>query len=150
VCIIQDSIAAFEWALRNLYRPGDAIHILHVVPALRDAPASGSLYYPRYDPVGCEQSLWSQAEQFIQDEFVAVAQERGITANIVLVKESKGHDIGQVVCQEAEKLSASPLVMYSHQKSRMEEFFLGSVSKYCATACKRPVLLVHPAQAYGS
>jgi nucleotide-binding universal stress UspA family protein len=67
------------------------------------------------------------------------------------VKESKGHDIGKVVCEEAERLEASPLVMYSHQKSRMEEFFLGSgVSKFCATACKRPVLLVHPSQAYDS
>jgi nucleotide-binding universal stress UspA family protein len=136
--------------MTNLYRTGDAVHILHIVPALREAPASGSLYYPRYDPVGCEQSLWSQAEQFINDEFLSVAQERGIAAKIVLVKESKGHDIGRLVCEEAERLEASPLVMYSHQKSRVEEFFLGSVSKYCSSACKRPVLLVHPAQAYGS
>ena len=70
--------------------------VLHVVPALREAPASGSLYYPRYDPVGCEQSLWSQAEQFIQDEFISVAKERGVDAKIVLVKEAKGHDVGQV------------------------------------------------------
>lgn len=129
----------------NIYRPGDAMHILHVVPAVDATPASGFVYYPRYQ-VGDEHALSSQAEQFIKDEFVAMAEERGISVNVVVVKDSPRHDhVGWAVCEHADELQASPLVLYAHHRSIFEELMLGSsVTKFVARNCKRPVLLVNP------
>lgn len=48
---VQDSISAFHWTLRNIYRPGDQVFVLHVMPDLFSEPASGSIYYcPSGDP----------------------------------------------------------------------------------------------------
>lgn len=52
--------------------------------------------------------------------------------------------IGKAVCKKAEELGADPLVVASHDKGPLEELLLGSVSKFCATHSKRPVLLLHP------
>lgn len=48
------------------------------------------------------------------------------------------------MCKKAEELGADPLVVASHDKGPLEELLLGSVSKFCATHSKRPVLLLHP------
>jgi nucleotide-binding universal stress UspA family protein len=47
-----------------------------------------------------------------------------------------------VLCKKAEELQAASLVMASHNKGRMVEFFLGSVTNYCTHHCKRPVTVV--------
>ena len=121
------------------------MHILHVVPEVHNSPASGSLYYPRYNPLETETSLVSQAEEFIREEFVSVAKEQhNVDVKVVLVRETRPRHIGRAVCNTAEELEASPLVLFAHHKGRLEEFLLGSVSKFCAANCSRPVVLVHP------
>lgn len=49
---LQDSVRAFRWALQNMYRPGDKLIVLHVMPDVFSGPASGSIYYvpPANDP----------------------------------------------------------------------------------------------------
>ena len=39
-------MGAFNWTLKNLYRAGDNLHLLHVVPDVFSSPASGAIYYP--------------------------------------------------------------------------------------------------------
>lgn len=135
---------AFQWTLHNLYREGDAVHVLHVVPEALSSPASGSIYYPQPTDPEVDRALWRQAEEFIRDEFVEPAERHGVAVNVVLVKESRYKTVGWAVCRKAEELQASPLVLAAHQKSKLEEMLLGSVSKFCVSHCKRPVLLIHP------
>ena len=114
---MQESITAFEWAILNIYRPGDKLHVLHVVPNGTTTPASGFLYYPGYQ-VGDEALLHAQAEQFIKDEFVSVAEERGVSVNVRVVKNTSRHEhVGWAVCEHAEELEAAPLVLYAHHRS---------------------------------
>lgn len=47
-------------------------------------------------------------------------------------------------CKKAEELGAEPLVVAAHDKNLVEQLLLGSVSKFCVSHCKRPVLLLHP------
>jgi hypothetical protein len=48
----QESVNAFHWTLLNLYRRGDTLTILHIVPDGDTGPAPGSIYYcpPVHDP----------------------------------------------------------------------------------------------------
>lgn len=144
----EESVAAFMWTLVNLYREGDSLHVLHVVPEALSSPASGSIYYPQPIDPETERALWRQAQEFIQDEFVEIAKSKGVTVNVVLVKESRHKHIGWAVCKKAEELQASPLVLACHHKSKLEEMLLGSVSKFCAEHCRQPVLLIHPDHSY--
>ena len=45
--------------------------------------------------------------------------------------------IGNVLCKRAEDLKAIALVMSSQSKTRVQSFFLGSCSNYCAHHCSR-------------
>jgi nucleotide-binding universal stress UspA family protein len=143
---MQDSLAAFQYALANLYRPGDVLHILHVVAETYSSPAPGSVFYAHnsFDP-DTDPTLEDAASTFIREEFLSLAEKRGVTANVVLVREhSRREAVGRAVCRKAEELGAEPLVLATHHRSYFEEMMLGSVSKYCARNCKRPIMLVHP------
>lgn len=51
--------------------------------------------------------------------------------------------IGNVVCQRAEALAVVAVVMAGHSKSKVGDFFMGSVTNFCTHHCKKPVLVVH-------
>lgn len=50
--------------------------------------------------------------------------------------------MGHVLCKKADELDAVMVVMASHNKGRMAEFFLGSVTNYVTHHSKRPVVIV--------
>lgn len=39
--------------------------------------------------------------------------------------------IGSIICKRAEQLNAACVVMCKHQKGKIKEFFVGSVTSYC-------------------
>lgn len=51
---------------------------------------------------------------------------------------------GVVVYRHPVLLSFPSLQLAAHDRSVLEKMFLGSVSDYCVTHSKRPVLLLHP------
>jgi nucleotide-binding universal stress UspA family protein len=68
----EDSQKAFNWAISNIYREGDQVHIVHVVPRLAFAAQYG---VPPVDFVPAAESntyetAVQRAEQFIIDRFV--------------------------------------------------------------------------------
>jgi len=68
----EDSQKAFNWAIQNIYRDGDQLHIVHVVPRLAFAAQYG---VPPVDFVPAAESntyetAVQRAEQFIIDRFV--------------------------------------------------------------------------------
>jgi nucleotide-binding universal stress UspA family protein len=140
----QDSVFAFRWALDNIYRPGDSMHIVHVVPDDLSSPASGSLYYAPPAGTEAEAMLWSQAEEFIAAEFVRPAAAAGVAVRVEMVHEGEHRHVGRAVCAAAERLHAEPLVLATHHRGWIMQSLLGSVSRFCAANCKRPVTLVHP------
>lgn len=50
--------------------------------------------------------------------------------------------LGHIVCEKAEELKATLVVMGNHGKGKVAEFFRGSVSQYVSHHCKRPFLIV--------
>lgn len=144
---MQEAVDVFEWALTNVYREGDRLHVVHVVPDVASMAPRGFYYPEAYQSSDLEdatQCLSNQAEDFIQGTIVHMAKERGIEVNLVIVKEKKHKHIGKAVCEKAEELEAAPLVLATHDKSYFERMLLGSISNYCLAKCKRPVLLLHP------
>ena len=52
--------------------------------------------------------------------------------------------VGSALCNYAAKVKATVLVTMKESKSAVHNFFLGSVSSYCAIHCSIPVLIVPP------
>jgi hypothetical protein len=51
---------------------------------------------------------------------------------ISLQSEVDTESIGNVVCKKAENLDVAAIIVSLHSKSRLQEFFLGSITNYCA------------------
>ncbi len=51
---------------------------------------------------------------------------------VILQSEVDTESIGNVVCKKAENLDVAAIVVSLHSKSKLQEFFLGSISNYCA------------------
>jgi nucleotide-binding universal stress UspA family protein len=68
----NDSQKAFEWAVHNLYRDGDEVHLVHVIPRLQFAAAYGVPpvdFVPAAENTSYE-TVVQKAEQFIIERFV--------------------------------------------------------------------------------
>eukprot|EP00884_Botryococcus_braunii_P020544 jgi/Botrbrau1/7173/Bobra.0300s0006.1 len=139
----KDALRAFNWALSHIYRPGDVLHILHVLPFVDTRPASGQLYYVPPADQALEEVMVEHAQQFIKENFVAEAEKLGITFEVDVVKGTCLQSTGQAVCSAAEKLQAAMLIVHTHRKSMVEKIMMGSVSAYCANHAKVPTLLLH-------
>ena len=94
------------------------------------------------DPAAYEQ-LIKNAEHFVSQRFLPRLLAIRPDPVVHLVKaEVDADSIGSVVCRKASDLNAAALVMASHTKSKLQEFFLGSVTNYCCHHCVCPVLVV--------
>lgn len=60
----QESVEAFKWTLLHLYRRGDTVTVLHVMPDAHAGPASGSIYYIPPDDAETERCLVSCAARW--------------------------------------------------------------------------------------
>eukprot|EP00877_Chromochloris_zofingiensis_P010422 jgi/Chrzof1/5633/Cz16g09200.t1 len=140
------SSKAFDWAIQQLYKEGDQLHLVHVIPRLQFAAVYGVPpvdFVPVADTTTYEAAI-HQAEEFIISRFVRkLAPELKCTPVVHIVKsEVDTESVGHVLCKKAEELDAICIVMASHNKGRMAEFFLGSVTQYCTHHSKRPVVIV--------
>lgn len=61
---------------------------------------------------------------------------------LAMQSEVDTESVGHVLCKKADELEAVAIVMASHNKGRMAEFFLGSVTNYCTHHSHRPVVIV--------
>lgn len=96
----EDSQKAFNWAISNVYREGDQVHIVHVVPRLAFAAQYG---VPPVDFVPAAESntyetAVQRAEQFIIDRFVK-AMPPSVRAPVVhIIKVSVWHSSTPLCC----------------------------------------------------
>lgn len=146
----EDAVRTFAWALDHIYRPGDTLHLLHVVPApaRESAPPSGAIGYIPPPPPTAAADLEAAASAFLEERLYPEATARGLDPAAVvrpaLVHEPATESLATTIVRHAEsQLKASCIVMVSHHKARLTEALWGSVSKAVASKARIPVTLVH-------
>lgn len=145
---IDDSDAsedAVRWAMAHVYREGDELHIVHVIPRYMLTGAYGVPpvdYLPSHMAHRNEELIKS-AEAFIVRR--ALRHMEGVTEPKPVVHvikyETDADSIGELLCRKAEELDAAVMVLSQHDKTRVQQIFLGSVSNYCTHHCKRSVIV---------
>ncbi|KAL4519248.1 hypothetical protein Ndes2526A_g00343 [Nannochloris sp. 'desiccata'] len=154
--------AACRWALQELIRPGDVVHLAHCIPSF---PSQGLYTLPdgRLAVVNFEKLLHNEKEYLRAAERVVSewAWEIFYPANIpyivdvikeqdALIGDKRG--IANLLCKKAEELNACALVLCPHGRGGLGELLMGSVAADCGRYCKdTPVVLLHePARMNGT
>mmetsp|Transcript_7020 Transcript_7020/g.18002 ORF Transcript_7020/g.18002 Transcript_7020/m.18002 type:complete len:415 (-) Transcript_7020:187-1431(-) len=133
---------SLKWTLDNVYRAGDTVHVMHVVPPLGGAAAVA-------DGFG-DSSI--DVDDGVSEKYRAMLDVAQVKYEIDLIQEHFLDSIiaddvrmGTALVSKAEDLDASMLVMASHSKGGMDEFLIGSVSSYVTRhANDIPVIVLHP------
>lgn len=146
----QDAVRTLAWTIDHLYKRGDVVHLLHVLPvSARVSHPSGSLspiFLPP-NPDDAAAALEAAASAFVRDRLYPEAAARGLDPEAVLrptiVREPATETVAATIVRTAAELGAAQLVMISHAKPRLQEAIWGSVSKAVVAAARMPVTLVH-------
>ena len=74
--------------------------------------------------------------------FLPILDQRKIPYKLdIIAYEMNNTSIGEVVCEKASILDADVIVMASHRKGRIQEFFVGSVTNYALHHSKVPLIV---------
>jgi len=81
---------------------------------------------------------------YIDQTFGLQLEAKGVKNTLEVIKYlTDCNSVGRAVCERAEELNVYAVVLASHNKGAIQEFFLGSVSKYCTHHCTHPVVILH-------
>ena len=150
----KHSERAFDWYLKNIYKPGDKVGIVHV----HETPnfdheafgAWGKLYDAKlYDKddykKACQRSI--EDSKLLVEKFEKKAADAGL-AYETIVKLNR-HGAGHTICDIASDKSADGIIMGSRGLNLVRRTLLGSVSSYVLNHSNTPVTITPPEDAHG-
>eukprot|EP00775_Hariotina_reticulata_P004212 gene4212-4461_t len=118
------SYKAVKWTLEHLYREGDVLHLLHVVPAssmLMPQPFGLASALPPEE--GLQDCMAAHAQQFFETNFVQLAQRFGATCELDLVHGACNQAVSQTICKKVEDLSAAVVVLTEYKRGLLDGIF---------------------------
>ncbi|DBA69776.1 TPA: hypothetical protein ACH3X2_012498 [Trebouxia sp. C0005] len=150
----SDAEQALQWALDFVVKPGDKVHLVHVIcnpRANTDGSAAGAGYNrsSSFQEVQEMKAFVKRLEQAeldkIQQRFQKRLQAAGVSyeVNLPVQKGQKSAQaIGEVLCQTAADLDAAVMLIASHGTGVLADY--GSVANYCSQNSRAPVLMIPP------
>lgn len=137
------------WAAQHLVREGDRLHLLHVIPVLGAEVLSGAgagmaggdfvITAPSPDE---DKAQLQHTKEFIKTRFLPKLNTLKVPYDVEVVHFAIDCDsIGEMVCARAQALGAAGIVLSKHNKGKIAELFLGSVTNYCTHHAKQPVVV---------
>ncbi|CAL8465652.1 g5188 [Coccomyxa elongata] len=151
VDISKDCLKALDFALEH-FPTGYKYNLVHMLPRPHISSVAAGAVTPEYafESVQAKaKEMTAVSNKFMEEVFVSKARSAGICVLGIVLKisssNSSGH-IGAAICEYAEKNKGNALIMMRNNKSSMERFFMGSVTRYCAVHSPIPVIVVpnHP------
>ncbi|GAX79123.1 hypothetical protein CEUSTIGMA_g6563.t1 [Chlamydomonas eustigma] len=167
----DESLATCKWTLDNLYKKGDMICLVHIIPCL---PPTAMSSYPPFDtplsvgspwpamilspnstsgPTGSqpvpdevaekEEVEWKQSQM---SRFTEVLERHGVKYTFDVIAEFTQDpviSIGEELCVMASHLNAAAVIMSTHQRSALSELLFGSVTTYVSHHSDKPVVVLH-------
>lgn len=139
----EDSEMALKWTVNNVYRHGDALHLLHVIPFVhRRSVPSAVIYSPPDDPE-VKEKMTESAEMQISERFSPMLNQLGVACKVDIISERSNETIAEAVCEGAVKMGASVVVVAAHKKRWFSSWISGSRSTEVAVKAPIPVIVFH-------
>ena len=77
------------------------------------------------------------AERYIAEKIAPALEVAGCHYTVeIFAYETDNSSVGEIICERAVDEDVAVVIMASHSKSRVREFFIGSVANYCLHRCK--------------
>ena len=151
---VDDSAAserACEWAAREMWRPGDILHLLHVIPSLPSvaygsgpmAGLSSSFLYVLEPPTA---AFKEATMEYMERRFHGMLRKAGVEfESDVLLEMTDGgvQNVGYALLTRADEVDAAAIVVGSHGRGGIGELLLGSVAQWLGHHSERPVVILH-------
>lgn len=150
-----EAAAACEWAIGNLYREGDVVHMTYVVKCLLPhteifhGVVGGSYNCNPSNDMQHEQQLISDAKARLEARYLPLLRPKMVPYQLHLYAEQRDAGLKQVAAllmQDIEQRDADIVILSTHNKTGTYEA-LGSVAEYLSKNCRRPLTFVRPAAA---
>jgi nucleotide-binding universal stress UspA family protein len=143
----QISEKVLDYCLTHFYKDGDEIHLMHVIPVPAPEVLTGlamdSIFTIEPDPAVDVKHI-ADAKDFMRNRFATTLASKGVPYKVEIVHFMTDNDsIGEAICKRADALNASAVFLAKHNRGTISEWFLGSVTKYCTTHCKAPMVILH-------
>lgn len=148
---VDDSDAAENvvgWVLDNIYREGDELHLLHIIPIPMPEVITGgfgamdSIVTVDPDPKEDLKHI-ADAKEMMKKRFVTTLASKDVRYQVEIIHFlTDTQSIGEAICKRADGLKATIVCMAKHNRGKISEFFLGSTSKYCTVHCPCPLIVV--------
>ncbi|KAI9202056.1 uncharacterized protein BJ171DRAFT_515579 [Polychytrium aggregatum] len=136
------SVEAVEWTVANLLQNGDEVHLVHAVQ-------DDGIIDPDFSDMGVVAVNDAEQQRAIRAAELNAKQWADTLENEILppkrVKVVPHAFIGApgpLIVEKAETLDCDFIVVGTHRRGLLSELVLGSVSNYCLTHSKKPVLIV--------
>ncbi|KAG1681125.1 hypothetical protein FOA52_015567 [Chlamydomonas sp. UWO 241] len=158
-CVDDDELSwdAVRFTLRDLYRPGDCIHLLHVIPhdsMTMPLPLSGmgsSAMCFGNDPTSSldmEDELVAHAHAFMRDAFAELALESQARCEVEVVRGACRRTVGEQIVAAADRLAAALIVVPEKRTRNLMEQLLGGdyacFGEYVLNNSTRPTVVYQP------
>lgn len=146
LCVDDSDVCeeAMKWSAEHVCRPGDEVHMIHVIPRLQAMTKIGASpvdVMPYTDP-GVYDDMISSAEGMLEKRALAYFDGEEREPIVHLIKyETDNESIGELICRKAKELKANLVVVAKHNQGALSELFLGSVTTYCVKHCTVPCLV---------
>lgn len=139
----NESEHACSWAASNIYRKGDTIHLLHVVPEPSMIHVWPGMYVPPDDDA--EKEEVDDAVRMIRKRFTNHLKSSKIPCQVhVAVAGTETDHLAKLINEKAEELDAACVIMASHGKSSFQELWTGSTSTNTTHTSSRPICIIPP------
>ena len=146
----KHSERAFDWYLKNIYKPGDKVGIVHVheLPTF-DHEAFG-VWGKLYEKDDYKKALHRSMEdsKLLVEKFEKKAADAGVTHETIL--KLNQHGAGHTICDIASDKSADGIIMGSRGLNLVRRTLLGSVSSYVLNHSNTAVTITPPEDAHKS
>lgn len=85
-----------------------------------------------------------EAKEFIRRRFVPKLVAKDVAYKVEIVHFLTDNDsIGEAIVKRADAIDAAAVVLAKHQRGKVAEFFLGSVTKYVTQHIQKPLVVLH-------
>jgi len=152
---VDDSDASEKaclWAAVNMWRQGDTLHLLHVIPSMPSVitavgPMSGGLSSSLYSVFEPPTEAYKKAtEEYMERRFHGALRSAGVAyESDVLVELTDGSagSVGKAIVDRVDALNAVAVVIGSHTRGGLAEMLLGSVASWVCHHTDKPVVVLH-------
>lgn len=127
----EESRRACAWLLENLFRPGDMVNIIHIVPRIQANAGDVPMWYGVYElplEMPAPEDVVEKGLQMVKETILPLLSPKNVPHKVhILEKHTDTETIARAIAGKAEELGAHSITLAHHQKGTLTQWFLGSV-----------------------